>query len=587
MVDLEDLNIKKLVEVSEKEQIFLPEFQRPFVWDKNQIKLLVDSLYNDYTISSILLWTGTDELARRRVGGSMRDIIIPEMKDKAINYLLDGQQRTTTLCLVFTNMNIFKKKNKKPERIDLYFDSEYREDNPERRFLFDDEEFTLNGEQVKIGEYSKKELFEKFGTRFVSLKDVYYSDINKVKTDIVDDKLVLDYFMKIQDLKEKILDRRVNVIIQKGELNKVLEIFERINTKNTKLNIFDVMVAKTYQRLENDDFFDLRTFLNIIKSPYGITNDYTYNKEQYGDINYKDQIDDGDLIFLILTMLQDNKTFTQKDILHLTANELITNQKKINKQYIDLIEKLKEFNIEEDSIKKVKPITKFLTAFLSTKKQLSVEDNTFLRSWFWNTLLYNRYPGAQNERVGRDFKLFIDYGYNKALSIMKKDRSRNFQELYFNAYYDEKNQLYSGLEILFFNNYVQDFYNGINQNKTNKGSNSLEMHHIFPLNSSIGKQIKEESKDSEFDNLINNIANLAPLTKSTNSTLIKNKNPSEYIKKFESEYKNLEKYNEFLNIMKSQFITEDMIEMLKGDDFYSFIEKRTQLIKNKIDELCE
>jgi len=46
--------IKDLIAQAEEGQIFLPEFQRPFVWDKSQIKLLVDSLYNDYTINSIL-----------------------------------------------------------------------------------------------------------------------------------------------------------------------------------------------------------------------------------------------------------------------------------------------------------------------------------------------------------------------------------------------------------------------------------------------------------------------------------------------------------------------------------------------------
>ncbi len=54
--DLNDLNIKRLIQLAEKEQILLPEFQRPFVWDKSQIKLLIDSLFNNYTISSILVW---------------------------------------------------------------------------------------------------------------------------------------------------------------------------------------------------------------------------------------------------------------------------------------------------------------------------------------------------------------------------------------------------------------------------------------------------------------------------------------------------------------------------------------------------
>ena len=90
----EELNIESLIKYAENEKIWLPEFQRPFVWDKNQIRLLIDSLYHNYTISSILLWEGGDELARRRVGASIKEIKIPEEKDENVVYLLDGQQST-------------------------------------------------------------------------------------------------------------------------------------------------------------------------------------------------------------------------------------------------------------------------------------------------------------------------------------------------------------------------------------------------------------------------------------------------------------------------------------------------------------
>lgn len=36
--------------------IVLPEFQRPFVWKRRQIIELVDSIYRNYPIGSMLLW---------------------------------------------------------------------------------------------------------------------------------------------------------------------------------------------------------------------------------------------------------------------------------------------------------------------------------------------------------------------------------------------------------------------------------------------------------------------------------------------------------------------------------------------------
>ena len=79
-----------------------------------QVALLIDSLYQNFTISNILIWKGQDELARRRVGGSIQEIKIPQnMNTENIIYLLDGQQRTTALTYAFTDKVIYKAMKKK------------------------------------------------------------------------------------------------------------------------------------------------------------------------------------------------------------------------------------------------------------------------------------------------------------------------------------------------------------------------------------------------------------------------------------------------------------------------------------------
>ena len=135
-----ELKIEDLIRFSEKEQVWLPEFQRPFVWDKNQVRLLIDSLYHNYTISSILLWEGGDELARRRVGASVKDIKVPTGSQDNVVYLLDGQQRTTALTLAFTDKAIYRGNNvKKKEKVNIYWDTEYQGDDAEMRWVLDDE----------------------------------------------------------------------------------------------------------------------------------------------------------------------------------------------------------------------------------------------------------------------------------------------------------------------------------------------------------------------------------------------------------------------------------------------------------------
>lgn len=45
--------------------ILLPKFQRSFVWEKHQIINLLDSVYKNYPIGSVLLWQSRMELRRK------------------------------------------------------------------------------------------------------------------------------------------------------------------------------------------------------------------------------------------------------------------------------------------------------------------------------------------------------------------------------------------------------------------------------------------------------------------------------------------------------------------------------------------
>ncbi|OOX88643.1 hypothetical protein BOQ00_09010, partial [Campylobacter coli] len=179
MIINEDKKIKDLIKEAFAEKIWLPEFQRPFVWDNNQIRLLIDSLFHNYTISSILSWRGRNELARRRVGGSIKDIKIPDRQNEndEIIYLLDGQQRTTALTYVFTDKEIFKGNNKtKSKPINLYWDSAYEGDEAEERWIFDDEIIYTEGteQHYKLMDLERNnQLINKFGIRFIKLKHVF------------------------------------------------------------------------------------------------------------------------------------------------------------------------------------------------------------------------------------------------------------------------------------------------------------------------------------------------------------------------------------------------------------------------------
>ncbi len=591
----DDLSIKWLIQLAEKEQVLLPEFQRPFVWDKSQIKLLIDSLYNNYTISSILVWKWWDELARRRVWGSLKDIKYPEWKTWIeINYLLDGQQRTTALMLVFTEKKVFKgTKITKPEVANLYFDSTYSWDDSEQKFIYWDE--CIEWEEIELDTLAEKEIYEKYGSRFIKLKYVYSNDIEKLLT-LVSSELFVEILKKIKILEESILNRKVIAVNQTGKLSDVLSVFERINTQNTKLNMFDIMVAKTYKKLDGEGYFDLRKYASMVlfkkKSWSFVWNDYAENLNLELEKTER-YIDELTLLFLILVILK--REFIQKNILLISTNELIENTKSINKTINRIYDFFTENCLELEKIKDFKPISKFLAWYFSIILEKDDTGNlrNALNKWFWNTIIYNRYPGAQNERVQRDLKIFeenIDH-LNNFTDKIKQDRFKTFDAIrnsdennlkIFDAYYSDKGgKLYKSLITLLKRNKPQDFnvWNLVNGNN----SDNLEEHHIFPDKSVIGRSIKEKYKDNpELEDVVNNIANIALINSSTNKSIIGSRDPKDYI--FDLEKNN---QKDFLAIMESQFITEDMVNDLKNNDYEKFFFKRTKLILQKIDQMCE
>src|SRR3954469_2914008 len=67
----------------------LPEFQRGYVWNRDQVRGLMHSLYKKYPVGSLMVWTTKTENADARGDG--------QLAPGTVKLLLDGQQRITSL----------------------------------------------------------------------------------------------------------------------------------------------------------------------------------------------------------------------------------------------------------------------------------------------------------------------------------------------------------------------------------------------------------------------------------------------------------------------------------------------------------
>lgn len=83
---------------------WLPNIQRPFVWNEDQICRLFDSILREYPISTLLVWKTKSKIRRRKFIDNyhrriqLRDFYVPET-DKKKCLVLDGQQRLQSLFI--------------------------------------------------------------------------------------------------------------------------------------------------------------------------------------------------------------------------------------------------------------------------------------------------------------------------------------------------------------------------------------------------------------------------------------------------------------------------------------------------------
>ena len=83
------MKISDILNNIDSEALALPVFQRGYVWKRPQVKVLMNSLYHGYPVGSLLTWTTRAEQVDVRG--------IRERNSGAIELLLDGQQRVTSL----------------------------------------------------------------------------------------------------------------------------------------------------------------------------------------------------------------------------------------------------------------------------------------------------------------------------------------------------------------------------------------------------------------------------------------------------------------------------------------------------------
>lgn len=82
----------------ESSEIVVPEFQREYVWTKQQAKSLFESLYKKWPTGGFLFWR-----VKKNEAPALKNVEYSADDTDRIDLILDGQQRLTALYLLIND----------------------------------------------------------------------------------------------------------------------------------------------------------------------------------------------------------------------------------------------------------------------------------------------------------------------------------------------------------------------------------------------------------------------------------------------------------------------------------------------------
>jgi hypothetical protein len=499
----------------EEGDIKIPAFQRGFVWKQNQVIDLLDSIYNDYPIGSILLWNSNDRLkSSRNIGG----FEIPERDDQyPVNYVLDGQQRLSAIYGTFCKNRTLAPENERykvdPSIFNIYFD-------------LDDDRFAHDTDvNLEHRNFPAAYLFDI--EDFVKGVQGYPSHLKA----------------KAQHLLSKFQNYEVPVVTtSKRTKEEVGIIFERINNTGTRLTTLDLMIAWTWS-----EDFHLREKIDEILD--------ILDQKGFGDVDDK-------IILQCLSAII-KKTTKTKDILALEPDEVKVNIASLQ----DALEKAVDFFATQLHI----VTTDFLPQshqlipiayFFSRINNPSANQLKTLKQWFWRTSFSLRYSGATDTRLNQDIDL-IDRIAQGEQEIPQRYGQLPPDKILIGAPFTRTNVYTRSLLLLMAQAKPLNLINGANVDIGVALSkyNSKEYHHIFPR-----AFLKDRGVDVD---RINSVCNFCFLPSDSNKK-ISRKAPSDYVF-------NLIPPHLYDRIMSSNLLPLDK-DIYEKDDYDIFLKRRAEVV---------
>lgn len=482
------MKIQAILDHIDLREIALPKFQRGYVWNRDQVRGLMQSLYRGYPVGSLLVWATKD----------FEDVTKGTTDPDAgsIKLLLDGQQRITTLYGIIKgappeffdgNENVFK---------NLYFNLE-------------DESFEFYG-PLKM----------KDNPLWIDITDLMQRGVASyiqqlmATPDIVHENEKFGKYIGRLNALEKIKDIDLHIDTVSGidkNVDVVVDIFNRVNSGGTKLSKGDLALARICG-LWPEAREEMKSRLEKWK--------------RYG-FEFK-----LDWFLRCITTLTTGEAFFSflKDVSIDEFKEGITDSEKLIDSLLNLISS--RLGLDHDRVLGSRYSFPLLVRYLAQRggTLFDHKERDKLLYWYIHTFLWGRYAGSTESYLNQDLGLIEenDGALDRLIENLRKNRGDlNVHSADFLGW-SRGARFYPLIYMLTRVWHAQDWGTGVELSEHMLGYHSnLQVHHVFPKAFLYKHGYTKEQ--------VNSLANFVFLTQETNLK-ISDRNPTEYLEEISERF---------------------------------------------------
>lgn len=526
-MEYQSFSIRQLTDDVLKGAIRIPAFQRDFVWDFDHVAYLMDSIYKQYPFGSLLFWRTKNRLTSDKKLGTFE--LPADPNEYPVNYVLDGQQRITSIFSVFQT-ELPPVGEAWPE---IYFnivsDHDYQES------LFSPQDSPDLDKHFPLSCLFDPVKYRQATDRFAQLPDILRT---------------------IDNLQARFKEVSIPVqILTTEERSSVAIVFERINRLGMELDTLQLLSAWTW----NEDFDLLEAFRDL--------------RDELEDFGFAEVGDDTNLILRCASAIltgdsspdrlidmsgaQVRGAFPSVRNGILGAIDFFRNQLRIANlkclPYPGLLTPLAVFFAEPDG----KDVT------------YSSATHRIIKRWFWRSCFSRRYTSQPKKTTQRDIDAFkrLKEGKLSNLDDIQIDVAPDF---FSRNIFKLSSATTKAFILMLINAAPRSFLSGadVDVDRVLQKYNRGEFHHLFPR--AFLKECSEE------DDRINCLSNFAIISGADNRK-ISRKRPSEYRRLCVADD------DEYSRILDSALCPQS----LTSDDYDAFIQDRDRVLFEKLQNHLE